>query len=561
MDISALPRPEPASERGLHMTDGPSQPWDATTWNSALEAVHRLISEGRFGEALASSENLLARSDVSDSVVVSCAGFLIDIGNDTDQITLVARGVALLEPYADKPLPARTRRVARYNLANGLDTVGRSEVRAHEWTYWGLQENEKCRRAKHFFASLLEDEDAKATPEHWTNYGNRLSLVGRKLEALYAYDRALQLDPEHPMAKGNKGEALEYVAPMLGVSAAETLHEAGRLLAQAIESPRLAAIGGAGPQQHWTADLQRIEAFLGKSIRADEPRTHPVADLSTHSPLLQRFLAFARDERLFLTYHLCDEEATAALRDSVFIETTECVGDPPRFPGLAAQFNQLKEAFAVARYLAFLSQDHDSDRDAISRMTLLAEIGDGSVFHLYAGLLKSAFGQAFDILDKIAFFINDYLALGVAPKKTTFRTFWRSDEDLKAKVPAESARIRDTLRQRDDYGVVSLVDLALDLEHSRYRRIVDLRNALTHRSLVLTTHPGYEQGSDGVGRINRGLLVKESLRLLRMVKSALFSVAVLIRAEEKRRAGAEPKLIARRDIGYEQNLDWSAGAE
>ena len=543
------------------MTGTPSESWTPAQWEEALRTTRRLIDESLFADALASTEALLARPDVNDSVIVSCAGFLIDIGNDTDQAALTARGVGLLEPYADKPLPARTRRVARYNLANGLDTVGRSEVLAHGWTYWGLQENEKCRRAKHLFAGLLEDEDAEATPEHWTNYGNRLSLVGRKLEALYAYDRALELDPEHPMAKGNKGEALEYVAPMLGVSTAETLHEAGRLLAQAIESPRLAAIGGAGPQQHWTADLQRIEAFLGETIRADEPRTHPVADLSTLSPPLQRFLAFARDERLFLTYHLCDEEASAALRDSVFTETTERVGDPPRFPGLAAQFNQLKEAYAVARYLAFLSQDRDADRDAISRMTLLADIGDGSVFHLYAGLLKSAFGQAFDILDKIAFFINEYLALGVSPKKTNFRTFWKNEEDVRAKVPAEAARIRDALRKRDDYGIVSLVDLALDLEHSRYRRIVDLRNALTHRSLVLTSHPGYEQGSGGVDRINRGLLVKETLRLLRMVKSALFSVAVLISAEEKRRAGPGSKRITRRDIGHEQNLDWATGEE
>jgi tetratricopeptide (TPR) repeat protein len=529
------------------MTEDLSQPWDAAEWNAALEAVHGLIGEGRFEEALTSSETLLARSDVSDNAVVNCAGFLIDLGNDSDNDALIARGVSLLEGCVAKTLSPRVNRAARYNLANGLDSLGRLELEARGRSYWTLQENEKCRRAKHLFAGLLEDEGAESTPEHWTNYGNRLSLVGRKLEALYAYDQALQLDPDHPMAKGNKGEALECIAPRLRVSAAETLHEAGRLIAQAIDSPRLAPIGGPGPRQHWTVDLKRIEGILKRSIRADEPRTHKVADLSARSSFMQRYLALCRDERLFLTYHLCDEDASAALRDDVFIETLEKADEPSRFPGLAIRFNQIKEDYAVARYLLFLSQDSAPDRDAVNSTTIFADLGDGTVSHLNGGLLKAAFGQAFDILDKIAFLLNEYLGLGIPVKRTSFRSFWRNDEDLKKKVPAVTARVRESLRGRDDYGIVSLVDLALDIEHERYKRISDLRNAQTHRCLVLTKGGMESNDPDGVMRIDNEAMTWETLRILRMVKSAIFSLAVVVSAEERRQAGSGPKTILRRD--------------
>lgn len=426
---------------------------------------------------------------------------------------------------------------------------------AQAWTYWNLQENESCRRAKHLFAELLEDEKTGTSPEHWVNYGNRLSLVGRKLEALYAYDQALHLNPGHPMAKGNKGEALEAIAPRLGVSRVEALHEAGRLLAQATSDPRLAGTGGAQVREHWGSDLKRIEGILGKAIRADEPRTHRPADLAALSPLMRRFLAFSRDERLFLTYHLCDEEASAALRDDVFVETLEGKSEPSRFPALAIRFNQIKEDYAVARYLTFLSLDRDPDRDAVSRTTLFADLRDGAVSHLYGGLLKAAFGQAFDVLDKIAFLVNEYLGLGIPSRRTGFRVLWRDDEDLKAKVPASATRVRISLRDRDDYGVVSLVDLALDLEHERYKRISDIRNAHTHRCLVLSKKALHGTDPEGVMRIEYKSMVWETLRLLRIVKSALFSVAVLVSAEERRRSGTNPKHVIRHEVSVEQDLE------
>ncbi len=538
------------------MSSDTPAPWSAAEWNAALQSAHRLISEGRPTDALAATEALLAREDLNGSAVVSCAGFLIDLGAELDDLRLVHRGVGLLESLVGKGMPPSTGRAARYNLANGLECLGRAEVASHAWTYWGLQENEKCRRAQHLFAGLLEDEDAEATAEHWTNYGNRLSHVGRKLEALYAYDRALGLDPAHPMATGNKGEALECIAPMLGVSATATLVEAGRLLAAAIANPRLASIGGSSPCRHWTADLDRIQSYVGQVIGAEQARSHPAADLSSHPPALQRFLVFARDERLFLTYHLCDEEASAALRDSVFIRVLDRVDSEPGFPGVALRFNQLKEDYAVARYQAFLAIDRDPDRDAISQLTTLADLDDGSVFHLYGGMLKAAFGRAFDVLDKIAFFLNDYLHLGIASKRIGFRTFWKSNASGKARTgDLEAGAVRAELRDRDDYGVVSLVDLAQDLEETRFKRIVDLRNAQTHRCLVLTTDTAHVAHKDGIERIGRSTMLWETLRLLRMVKSALFSLAVVVDAEERRRAGPGPRAETRRDVGTEQHFD------
>lgn len=56
-------------------------------------------------------------------------------------------------------------------------------------------------------------------------------------------------------------------------------------------------------------------------------------------------------------------------------------------------------------------------------------------------------------------------------------------------------------------------------------------------------------------RIEYGPMVWETLHLLRIVESALFSVAVLVGDQERSRSEAYPKSVARREVPSEQDLE------
>ncbi|GAI13236.1 unnamed protein product, partial [marine sediment metagenome] len=57
------------------------------------------------------------------------------------------------------------------------------------------------------------------------------------------------------------------------------------------------------------------------------------------------------------------------------------------------------------------SQFKRDDFDRISKRTTFVNTLDYSIFNIYIGLLKSAFKEAYNILDKISRFINEYYKL------------------------------------------------------------------------------------------------------------------------------------------------------
>lgn len=72
--------------------------------------------------------------------------------------------------------------------------------------------------------------------------------------------------------------------------------------------------------------------------------------------------------------------------------------------------------------------------------------------------------------------------------------------------------------------IVGLVDLAKDLEHDRYKRIRDLRNAQTHRVVLVRNGDAQCVRTPGAAYVMTAELRMETLRLLRIVKAAIFSL-------------------------------------
>jgi tetratricopeptide (TPR) repeat protein len=512
------------------MSQGPSD------WRNGLAAADRLYRAGDMTGALAALDEILAAPYPDQVVPLNGGALLIDIGNALKRLDLVDRGTSLLESIRGSVGEESSRVSLEYDLANGYSYRGQLTLRQQgAWTAWGIQENEDTQLAKTTLSELLLAEGGRGKPEAWVNLGATLSHLGRPIDALDAYDAALRLDPTHPGALGTRGKELLWLTPHLGPMARATAIEAGRHLARALASERLGDILGPGIRAHWTKSLEEIERKTGTKISTNDAPIHPPADLSRLSAPVREYVEFCRDRHLFLTWHLLDEGAEHALGDHMFIRTIESPAPASRFEALAPIVNQIKEDYATARYLLFLSSRQTKERDEINELTELVMLEERSYFNLYGGLGKAAFGHAFDVLDKIAFLLNQYLGIGLKSDRVHFSNFWRHLED--SKLPAAKIRVTPVIRAIPSRLLVGIVDLARDLDREQFRRVRRIRNALTHRCLVLTDGHTETREVDGVLYVPWRAMRRESLRTLRLARSAIFSLIAFISEWEQKQAG------------------------
>ena len=92
--------------------------------------------------------------------------------------------------------------------------------------------------------------------------------------------------------------------------------------------------------------------------------------------------------------------------------------------------NQLKQEFASVRFLFYEginnSKPHFSDKDVVLMDTL-----DYSDYSFSLEKIKIAFRVCYSIFDKISYFINIYLNLGLDKNRVSFRTVWYNYLDKK----------------------------------------------------------------------------------------------------------------------------------
>lgn len=87
--------------------------------------------------------------------------------------------------------------------------------------------------------------------------------------------------------------------------------------------------------------------------------------------------------------------------------------------------------YVSARFLLILSQYENIDLDFITKNVFITNTLNFEENDIRVQLLKNSFTSLFNILDKIAFFINDYLEIGKSSKKADFRHIWFNSKGVK----------------------------------------------------------------------------------------------------------------------------------
>jgi len=460
-------------------------------------------------------------------------GCYIEVGDIANDTKLVQKGIDL----ANRALSAlekadKSRGLLEFNRGNGfysLYKIARSAGTVIDYyNYLPLQ------NAKLAYSNALATPNApdKIRIQTIVNLANIYDTLGRTVEAIKLYERALQIDSSFAMAKANLGEALYFFAAICGKYRAATMIQSYQLIKEALENTeQLEHIGGREAVLTFQRELTRIGAhFKNKSVLKRNMR-HPTLNMRDISKYEREYVRFCFSNKMFLNFHIHMSEVLckAAVTDDLSISLVEKVGGGSRFFFYCKYINQMKEDYATARFLLFQSIYRRPFLNRISKITRYIDTLDYVGNNLYIGMLKAAFNRAYSILDKIAVFLDVYLNLETKGK-IYFTTIWATKKE-------QEWIVREEIRNLNNPSLLGIYDVNHDFRSPLYSDIIKIRNAAEHDRLSVVefglASTKNENESELV--ISKAKLQDRTIDLMLIAKSCISNLVNFVNIEENKK--------------------------
>jgi len=482
---------------------------------------------------------------LADTVALEAVAHLIDYATDHSDLTLNAKAMTWCDQLDARVLQPRQQVSLDYYRANAWATrrSSRHTERSAIWA-WDQEEIQQqiffLRRALNNPA-FLESHPVKRS-QILTNLANQFDAVGRFIDAQGMWAMALRQQQGFWMARGNRGRGLmNYGAALYdsghrGIFALAAHAELKQALNDFDQHPELGmpslrpyferaatAIAGRFDLDRIAASYHPDDFELGKTVRERNYRLwalkeslflNPLNDLGTH-PIA------ARDILSLPNFVLP-------------------IGEPPVLTGF---FNQLKQEFVSARWLYF-EGIHSESAHFSDRKVLLYNTLDYPAFGLAVEKTKVAFRLAYSLFDKIAYFLNHYLKLGIPEKQVSFRGIWREKpgDPVRTQFDAsENWPLRGLYWLSKDFFEASFAEVI----EPHARALNELRNHLEHKyvkvHVFLTPRPATGEDAtdlffdDLAHSLSREDLEGRSLRVLKLARSALIYLSLGMHHEERRK--------------------------
>jgi tetratricopeptide (TPR) repeat protein len=518
----------------------------------------KFLSETQFYELtnLSSTEPLEALKILSEyekeyvddeNLQENLGGFLIDIGSALRDISVIQRGVNNIEQKREKSSGDLTYS-QWYNLGNGYYAL-ESAKRGPGYTY--IPANTTMTQAKQCYRKALINSNQVSDidkVELRVNYANSLAELGRSVEAINQYNIALQFNPEHPMALGSLGKALEKFAYI--ASDSRLLEDALQSLEQALTHDRLENSGYGYVRPEFSEYKQKIEGQL-RQIKKASHSTHKMPQITTEHH--KAFTDFCIKHSLFLNFCLKGHNCNHPYEDNISFSIITPINDKKVFHKLTRTINEMKEQYAIARLLLFEATHSPYQTKFYDELTPYNDLLDYSTYGIRPAKLKLSFEAAYNILDKIAFFINSYLGLGISEEAIGFFRIWK-------KQPKDNL-LRQEITQLDNIHLYGLYDIARDLSKDGHLlHLKDMRDTLTHKYLVPHTFQDSEWYVTSDGKqyhLGYKELLDHTISLMQVVRAAVIYLVAFIEQEERKKTNNSQRRVVniRGQIHKPENLN------
>lgn len=375
--------------------------------------------------------------------------------------------------------------------------------------------------AKNNYRNALstEDIDSNLKALILTNLGNVYGKTGRYIDALDCYDLALRDNPDFGLAIINKGSSLiEYSS--LTNNPFSFIHNAYLHYKEASKKDNL------NPE-----DLNNINKwieYLEKKYGKDTlNKPHDSELIIGEEVSIEGFSKlFCLMNKLYLnTCNYC-QKCDSAIGDTLLIKgmVSEISTDFEDAPYLkfSSFLNEIKMSYVSSRLCLILSQHVYSDLEFIDNNVSLVNTLSYESQNINTQLLKDAFSNFYNILDKIAYFINDYCKLGIGERGINFKNIWYLE------CNDNIIRLRDL--DFDNDGLTALLDINEDLRWGKENELTEPRNALTHRFLKVKSF------SINDGDMDEEDLYEKTLELAKIVRNAIIYLMRVVDYEESKKS-------------------------
>ncbi|MBI3468766.1 MAG: hypothetical protein HY000_37660 [Planctomycetes bacterium] len=487
---------------------------------------------------------------VSTTEALQRVAALIDLAGDLGRPQAVDHGINLATQFLERSgLDAGAKATTHYFLANAWSHKGRLSriTSGREWD-WKQEEVEK--EFIHLRLAMQEansaDLPAVRRCQIQTNFANLLSFVGRFVEAIEYWNRALNIDAAFSMAMANRGYGLSHYGRVL-YDPGHTrvfLQQAYRDLAHAVS---LGVDDSAAP----VFERCRAEIEAALPIEWLQQATEMERFSLGESTEERSYRRFCLDAQLFLN-PLNDLGAFPIAAHDCFTTPSIVVdvGEGPYYHGF---FNQLKQEFVSARYLYYdgitAAAPHFADKGV-----LLYDTMDYPSYSLAVEKQKAAFRIGYSLFDKVAYFLNHYLRLGIPERSVTFRTIWYEKQD-------RAKGLKSQLQGSQNWPLRGLFWLSKDVFENNpgtqdsiepdARELDEIRNHLEHKYLKLhgdEWSPALEGSRASLGiadtlahSLSRRDFEARTLRILKLARAALIYLSLGVYSEERQRRKATGK--------------------
>ena len=476
-----------------------------------------------------------------NETAIQLTGRLIDLAGDLERPAGTSRALEWCDSLEQRDLSDSAAALLAYFRANAWANRQREKRRdrttAWTWEQPELQEQVlSLRRAVN--APGFQELESVRRCQILTNLANQLDTVGRFVEALEHWDRALAIDPHFGMALGNRGYGLEQYARALYDPGhrALFLFYAHQALSEALSQRARydAAYGDA--KRFFSSGKARIERIVDIAQVSRHLHSHSLGESAEE----QKYRCWCFSNRLFL--NPLNDLGIHSIAGSDVLTLPGFVTPLEEPPTLIGFFDQMKQEFVSARWLFYegsrADDVHFSDRGVELHNTL-----DYPSYALAVEKVKATYRIAYSILDKIAFFLNDYMLLGFDPARIYFRSIWYNKKQL----------IHPKFEQSENWPFRGLFWLSKDLFDEAFRSTTepdskalhDIRNHLEHKYLKIhemhvpqsaDAHPSGLLWTDRLAySVQRGDFQAKTLRLLKLVRAGLIYLSLGMHATERRR--------------------------
>jgi hypothetical protein len=494
--------------------------------------------------------------DLPNDVAFEKTSILIDSAGDQKRDDGLSTALEWCDRLQKRSLSAGQKALLEYFRANAWGNRQRIKHRDPE-VAWNWEQPEVFQEVLSLRRALrLAEGDTLHSVrlcQIQTNLGNQLNTLGRFVDALPIWTRAIGINPQFGMALGNRGYGLYRYA--------RSLYDPGHayvFLALAHKDLSAALAPNAEYQGYHHKDARklfaRLKADIEKKIDIDKVRR----SLRLNAYKIGRtkeereYRQWVLYERLFLNPLNDLGPYKIAARDVFTLpDFRTSLNESPAPVGL---FNQIKQEFVSARWMLYegihAHTMHFSDRQVLLYNTL-----DYPSYSLAIEKVKAAFRIVYSLFDKIAFFLNDYAKLGVPMNNVYFRTVWYVGQDAKKRV------VRPELVQLQNLPLRGLYWLTKDFFDADIQDVMEpeaqalyvIRNSLEHRYLkvheILVPRPKKESildiWTDRLAySVQRNDFEKKTLHLFKLARAAIIYLSLGMHREENRRGKGDPSKTA-----------------